>query len=80
MTAVNDLPVSWAKRLADLSSWSSSRIVVRMRQSILVKHQYVKSRSLLRKGSVYLRVITLALRYPALQHQRPGFRQQALLN
>ena len=41
MTAVNDLPVSWAKRLADLSNWSSSRIVVRMHQSISVMHQYV---------------------------------------
>jgi hypothetical protein len=42
MTAVSDLPVSWAKRLADLSSWSSSRIVVRMHQSISMEHQYVK--------------------------------------
>ena len=42
MTAVKDLPVSWAKRLADLSNWSSSRIVVRMRQSVLDRHQYVK--------------------------------------
>ena len=43
MTAVKDLPVSWAKRLADLSNWSSSRIVVRMRQSVPNRRQYVKS-------------------------------------
>jgi len=32
MTSVNDLPVLWANRFADLSNWSSSRIVVRMHQ------------------------------------------------
>lgn len=35
ITVFMDLPVPWACRLTDLSSWSSSRIVVRMRQNIL---------------------------------------------
>lgn len=38
---VRDWPVSWAKRLADLRSWSSRRIVVRICQSICLWHQCV---------------------------------------
>jgi len=36
MTAVNDFPMSWAKCLVDLSKWSTSRIVVRMQQSVSI--------------------------------------------
>lgn len=41
ISCVSDWPVSWAKRLADLRSWSSRRIVVRTCQNICMWHQYV---------------------------------------
>ena len=51
MTAVNDVPLSWANRFADLRSWSSSRMVVRMRHGIPNMHQYVKQ--VTKRGSAY---------------------------
>ena len=42
ITAVNVVPRSAARFLASRRSWSSSRIVVLMHQSISARHQYVK--------------------------------------